>query len=156
MTARVAARASNLNQATAASSAPMATCHVRPFKRIPAAVRPVHRLRAAYPAGKSPIPIFGSRVKRKINQIKNISVLQNHKSPLDNTHPVPARGAYHDRHDRGTGRGGRESCDRRARLKRTAKTCGPDVAVLASMHLEATASQGATEAKEPFSGESTI
>ncbi len=42
------------------------------------------------------------------------------------------------------------------RLKRTAKTCGPDVAVLASMHLEATASQGATEAKEPFSGESTL
>ena len=41
-------------------------------------------------------------------------------------------------------------------LKRTAKTCGPDVAVLASTHLEATASQGATEAKEPFSGESTL
>jgi len=39
---------------------------------------------------------------------------------------------------------------------RTAKTCGPDVAVLASTHLEATASQGATEAKEPFSGESTL
>ena len=42
------------------------------------------------------------------------------------------------------------------RLTRTAKACGPDVAVLASMHLEATASQGATEAKEPFSGESTL
>ena len=40
--------------------------------------------------------------------------------------------------------------------KRTAKACGPDVAVLASMHLEATVSQGATEAKEPFSGESTL
>ena len=39
---------------------------------------------------------------------------------------------------------------------RTVKSCGPDVAVLASMHLEATASQGATEAKEPFSGESTL
>ena len=37
--------------------------------------------------------------------------------------------------------------------ERTAKACGPDVAVLASMHLEAIASQGATEAKEPFSGE---
>ena len=56
----------------------------------------------------------------------------------------------------GRGCGGRKSCDRRARLKRTAKTCGPDVAVLASMHLEATASQGATEAKEPFSGEITL
>ena len=41
-------------------------------------------------------------------------------------------------------------------LKRTAKACGPDVAVLASTHLEAIASQGATEAKEPFSGESTL
>ena len=39
---------------------------------------------------------------------------------------------------------------------RTAKACGPDVAVLASMHLEATASQGATEAKQPFSGESSL
>jgi hypothetical protein len=39
---------------------------------------------------------------------------------------------------------------------RTAKACGPDVAVLASMHPEATASRGATEAKEPFSGESTL
>ena len=47
-------------------------------------------------------------------------------------------------------------CARRARMTRTAKSCGPDVAVLASMHLEATASQGATEAKEPFSGESTL
>ena len=41
-------------------------------------------------------------------------------------------------------------------FSRTAKTCGPDVAVLASMHLEATASKGATEAKEPFSGESSL
>ena len=42
------------------------------------------------------------------------------------------------------------------RLKRTAKACGPDVAVLASIHPEATASRGATEAKQPFSGESTL
>ena len=48
------------------------------------------------------------------------------------------------------------SADKRTARKRTAKACGPDVAVLASMHLEATASQGATEAKEPFSGESTL
>ena len=37
-------------------------------------------------------------------------------------------------------------------LKRTAKACGPDVAVLASIHPEATVSRGATEAKQPFSG----
>jgi len=48
------------------------------------------------------------------------------------------------------------SADKRTARKRTAKTCGPDVAVLASMLLEATVSQGATEAKEPFSGESTL
>src|SRR5436190_10670872 len=71
-------------------------------------------------------------------------------------HPVPTRGALAIVTNVGRGCGGRESCDRRARLKRTAKTCGPDVAVLASMHLEATASQGATEAKEPFSGEITL
>src|SRR5882672_3465711 len=45
---------------------------------------------------------------------------------------------------------------RRTQLERTAKSCGPDVAVLASMHMEATASWGATEAKEPFSGEHDI
>ena len=71
-------------------------------------------------------------------------------------HPVPTRGALAIVTNVGRGCGGRGSCDRRARLKRTAKTCGPDVAVLASTHLEATASQGATEAKEPFSGESTL
>ena len=49
-----------------------------------------------------------------------------------------------------------EAATDETRLKRTAKACGPDVAVLASMLLEATVSQGATEAKEPFSGESTL
>ena len=40
---------------------------------------------------------------------------------------------------------------------RTAKACGPDVAVLASTLLKDDASlKGATEAKEPFSGESTL
>jgi hypothetical protein len=48
------------------------------------------------------------------------------------------------------------SADSERPRKRTAKTCGPDAAVLASTHLEATASQGATEAKEPFSGESSL
>ena len=71
-------------------------------------------------------------------------------------HPVPFRGALAIVTNEGRGCGGRESCDRRAWLKRTAKTCGPDAAVLASMHLEATASEGATEAKKPFSGESSL
>jgi len=70
-------------------------------------------------------------------------------------YPVPTRGA-----SAVVTNEGRVAVDvevtRRSWLKRTAKTCGPDVAVLASMHLEATASQGATEAKEPFSGESTL
>ena len=49
-----------------------------------------------------------------------------------------------------------DGADNERRQTRTAKTCGPDVAVLASTHLAATASQGATEAKEPFTGESTL
>ena len=40
--------------------------------------------------------------------------------------------------------------------ERTAKACGPDVATLVSMHLGAfDFPGGATEAKEPFSGEIT-
>src|SRR6266568_2892385 len=31
--------------------------------------------------------------------IKNISVFTNPKSPLHHIHPVPFRGAYHDRHE---------------------------------------------------------
>ena len=37
-----------------------------------------------------------------------------------------------DRHERAVGCGGRELRGRRARMKRTAKSCGPDAAVLAS------------------------
>jgi len=40
------------------------------------------------------------------------------------------------------------------RMKRTAKSCGPDAAVLASSHARFTP-WVMTEAKEPFSGEST-
>ena len=43
---------------------------------------------------------------------------------------------------------------RRAGVKRTAKSCGSDVAVLALRSREASFS-GTTEAKEPFSGKST-
>jgi hypothetical protein len=50
--------------------------------------------------------------------------------------------------------GGREGRSRRARLTRTAKSCGPDVAVLASSCAGFTPCV-ATVAKEPFTGEST-
>src|SRR4029078_4825983 len=46
----------------------------------------------------------------KSSQTENISVFRKPKSALHNTHPVPARGAYHDRRDRGAGRGGRWQC----------------------------------------------
>ena len=36
-------------------------------------------------------------------KIKNISLFQKAKSGHIYRHPVPTRGAYHDRHDRGTG-----------------------------------------------------
>jgi hypothetical protein len=40
-------------------------------------------------------------------RIKNISLLQKYKLRYISRHPVPARGAYHDRHERGAGSGGR-------------------------------------------------
>ena len=46
-------------------------------------------------------------------------------------------------------------CMRRRCTKRTAKACGRDVAVLASSS-RAAGCLGATEAKEPFSGEITL
>jgi len=47
------------------------------------------------------------------------------KTGLHRMHPVPTRGALAIVTNVGRGCGGRESCDWRARLKRTAKTCGP-------------------------------
>src|SRR4029079_12403456 len=88
--------------------------------------------------------------------IKNISLYPKIECWHIYRHPVPTRGALAIVTNVGRGCGGRGSCDRRAQLKRTAKACGPDVAVLASIHPEATVSRGATEAKEPFSGESTL
>jgi hypothetical protein len=46
-------------------------------------------------------------------KIKNISLYQNKKLDYTNCHPVPLRGAYHDRHERETGRGGRWQCRKR-------------------------------------------
>src|SRR6185436_18882726 len=67
--------------------------------------------------------------------------------------PVSIRGAYRDRHERGTGCGGRGRRARRRCPTRTAKSCGPDAAVLASS-LRGDI-RAATVAKEPFTGEST-
>ena len=53
------------------------------------------------------------------------------KSPAYLRPSHPMRGAARDRHERAVGCGGRESCDRRVWLKRTVKSCGSDVAVLA-------------------------
>ena len=63
------------------------------------------------------------------------------------------RGAR-DRHERAVRCGGRESATRRTRLERTAKSCGSGAAVLALSCAGAKLPR-ATEAKEPFSGEST-
>jgi len=71
-------------------------------------------------------------------------------------HPVPLKRGVGRRHEEGRVAVDAEAATDETRLKRTAKTCGPDVAVLASMHPEATVFRGATEAKEPFSGESTL
>ena len=54
------------------------------------------------------------------------------------TPPVsPDERGARERHERAVGCGGRESCDRRVWLERTAKSCGSDVAVLALSSREA-------------------
>jgi hypothetical protein len=63
------------------------------------------------------------------------------------------RGAR-DRHERAVRCGGRRWRARRTRRKRTAKSCGSGAAVLA-LSCAGFLSCVATEAKEPFSGEST-
>jgi len=50
------------------------------------------------------------------------------------SHPIG--GAGRDRHERAVRCGGRDMRGRRARMKRTAKSCGPDAAVLASSRRE--------------------
>jgi hypothetical protein len=40
-------------------------------------------------------------------KMKNISLFPNSKQGYIHAYPVPIRGAYHDRHERGTGSGGR-------------------------------------------------
>jgi hypothetical protein len=74
-------------------------------------------------------------------KIKNISLFQKGNRWHDSAVSPDKRGAR-DRLERAVGCGGRKSCDGRAWLVRTAKTCGPDAAALASSSEEANASEG--------------
>jgi hypothetical protein len=47
---------------------------------------------------------------------KNISLFPKPKSDVSMTRPVPARGAFRDRHERGAGCGGRGGIERRTML----------------------------------------
>jgi hypothetical protein len=55
------------------------------------------------PTGKS-LPIYGNRVKPRN---KKYFAFPEGRTVAYDRHPVPIRGAYHDRHERGTGSGGR-------------------------------------------------
>jgi hypothetical protein len=55
------------------------------------------------PTGKS-LPIYRTRVKP---QNKKYFAFPEERNRAYHSHPVPVRGAYHDRHERGTGSGGR-------------------------------------------------
>src|SRR5437764_1221076 len=69
-------------------------------------------------------------------KIKNISLHNSGNQNYNSTRLAPTRGAYHDRHDTwGAGCGGRFCSGAQARTnerKRTAKSCGPGAATLAS------------------------
>ena len=103
------------------------------------------------PTGKS-IPIIGKRVKAQNK--KYFALSEGQIRATSHTSRPDQRGVWPSSRTRDGDAVDAEVPETRV-LKRTAKTCGPDVAVLASTHLEATTSQGAKEAKEPFSGEST-
>src|ERR1700682_1957108 len=93
--------------------------------------RLLRSLHVICPTGKSVIYLSSPSAK-------NISLLRRPKSLLELRHPVPERGAYHDRH----GRWVRDAVDAaasgariargRMMLMRTAKSCGPDAPTLAS------------------------
>src|ERR1700749_2881574 len=79
--------------------------------------------------------------------------------PFDPNHRlIPAvpshKGAARDRHERGTGCGGRGCADDEQRVMRTAKSCGPDAPALASSSREAHF-LGATVTTKPVTEEST-
>ena len=80
---------------------------------------------------------------------KNISVFPKCKSVYIRRRPVPRRGVA-QRHERGAGCGGRGSCSRRTRVRRTEKSCGPDAPTLASSFAEAIPrSDGGKKARSP-------
>ena len=64
------------------------------------------------------------------------------------------RGASRSSRTLGAGCGGRECCERRARPTRTAKSCGPDAATLASSWRWCFASRWRRWQQSPFTGES--
>jgi hypothetical protein len=120
---------------------------------MPARDRAGLRLLGDCPTGKSLFLIYRINVKPRIKKYFAFPETQ-----ISATTPfILSHQEGRSRSSRNAGQGAVDAKVPETRvLKRTAKTCGPDVAVLASTHLEAIASQGATEAKEPFSGESTL
>ena len=92
----------------------------------------------------------------KFARIENISVFQNQNRGYILTHPVPARGAYHDRHDRGAGRGGRWQCRQANGMRAYGEVVWSRRRGAGVNAPGGNCFQGATEAKEPFSGESTL
>ena len=69
--------------------------------------------------------------------VKNISIPFRPKSPVYFRPSCPTQGAARDRHGRGAGCDGRGCAADERRVKRTAKSCGPDAPTLASSPQEA-------------------
>jgi hypothetical protein len=66
-------------------------------------------IKTFHPTGKS-LRIYGNCVKLKIELNEKYFCFFEVKIAVYYMHPVPPRGAYHDRHERGTGSGGRGWC----------------------------------------------
>ena len=63
-------------------------------------------------ATKQPDGQIASVLQNRVKpQMKNISLFQKREQGYIHSHPVPVRGAYHDRHERGAGSGGRGGAD---------------------------------------------
>ena len=68
-----------------------------------------------------------------------------------------SEGATRDRHGRGAGCGGRGSADNERRLRRTAKTCGPDASTPASsQRKQVSADDGDKKARSPGRARSSL
>jgi hypothetical protein len=97
------------------------------------------------PTGKSPGNL---RTPLSSPFRKNILIFRRNKSV--HIAAVPShRGAARDRHERGTGCGGRRRCWRREYLMRTAKSCGPDAPTLASSLRSYPRNDGGKKARSP-------